>query len=62
MTLYELWEDDEGCAFFPADHPQKDMLLGPNPKLTWSVEANDWEDAMQKKCEHVGETYRPLQR
>lgn len=61
MTLYELWEDDEGSAFFPADYPDKDRMLMSNPRLVWTVEADDWEDAMRKRCAHIGEEYKPFE-
>lgn len=58
---FELWEDDEGSAFFPSDHPQRELILGPNPRLVWKVEATDWEDAMQRRADHLGQTYTPFE-
>jgi hypothetical protein len=58
---YEYWEDDEGHAFFPSDCTQREIILGANPRLVWTIEADSWEDAMEKRAEYLGETYKPLE-
>jgi hypothetical protein len=60
VKTYQLWQNDEGSAFFPSDHPQRELLMGTNPQLLWSVEADGWEDAIKKKYEHFGEPYVPF--
>lgn len=60
-NTYELWKDDHGSVFLPRDHPQRHLMLSKGAKLVLSVEADSWEEAMQKKCEHEGEVYRPLE-
>ncbi|MEZ6055762.1 MAG: hypothetical protein R3C01_03565 [Planctomycetaceae bacterium] len=53
--IYELWEYPEGQSFFPHDEDpgtyqeNVDLLISQEPeaKLVWTVEADDWDTAMQ---------------
>lgn len=62
--LYELWEardeGGDGFTFIPENHPQRSRLTR-GSVLVWSVEADNWEEANQKRHEHMGwEPYKPL--
>jgi len=64
--IYELWisEEDAENTFSTPENIQdmKDRgLLGKEPKLVWSIEANSWNEAMIKYHKHMGwEPYKPM--
>ena len=60
MTV-EVWEDEDGITVFTEGDPQKDWLLGENPKLIRTIEGEDWTDCMIKHHELMGwEPYKPF--
>lgn len=57
----EVWEDEDGITVFTEGDPQKDWLLGENPKLIRTIEGEDWTDCMIKHHELMGwEPYKPF--
>lgn len=46
---FEIWADDEltTTTLVPADHPQKDILVGDTPEHILTLVAQDWILALQ---------------
>jgi hypothetical protein len=65
----ELWEDDSGHSFFPraatdaeylAQLEQNDLISG-SKRLVWTVDAENWEEAMQLLYDRKGwGKYQPM--
>lgn len=57
----EVWEDVDSISVFESGDPNKELLLGDEPKLLYSVEGEDWNDCVQKVYDKQGwGTYKPL--
>ena len=58
---YECWKDDLGLSFIPSDSLDRDWIIK-NSEFQFSIEANSWEDAMEKYHEKMGwEPYKPFE-
>lgn len=67
--IWELWEYPDGQSFFPHDadpetHQENvELLLSqePDAKLVWTIEADEWNVAMQEMYSYRGwGTYKPI--
>lgn len=62
-NTYEHWANEDGTSnmLVPSDHPQK-QWLAEDMKLSWSVKAADWNEAMTLYYIHMGwDPYKPME-
>jgi hypothetical protein len=61
-TKFELWRLRSGYTFFAEDNENARKLLEPGAKLTWTVEANSWEEARARMQQFLGwKPYKPIE-